>query len=108
MKNKNLFIKVILSLFIICAVFIILKSSINGDLLTWLLFGVPLFTFITSIVMQLLIKKKLIVLSVIFVVYLIVTFTEFDSRFLINYPAYTVIALIGTLIADLILKSKKV
>ena len=67
----------------------------------------PLLTFIISLIAQLLIKKKIIVLSVVFVGYLIATFTIFNSSFLIWCFIYTFISLIATFLADLILKYKK-
>ena len=71
------------------------------------LFALPLLTFVISLVMQLLIKKKIIILSIVFVGYLIATFVLFNSTFLIWCFVYTGISLTGTLIADLILKCKK-
>ena len=67
----------------------------------------PLLTSIASLILQLLIKKKVIILSVVFTVYLIATFTLFNSSFLIWCFVYTGISLVGTLIEDLILKDKK-
>lgn len=99
-----------LGLLVICATaFMILKNSsgMEDNLMGLILIGFPLFTFITSIVLQLLFKKRLIILNVIFIAYLIATFVVFNSLFLIYCPVYTAIALIGTLIADLILKCKK-
>ena len=111
MKNKKLLIKLILSLFVIFfTAFIIFKNSSGMEVnpMGLILIGFPLFTFISAIVVQLLIKKKIIILSVVFLAYLIATFAVFNSSFLIYCPVYTVIALIGTFIADLILKCKKV
>ena len=71
------------------------------------LFTLPLLTLVISFVMQLFIKKKIIVISVVFVAYLIATFVYFNSTFLIWCFFYTVISLIGTLIADWVLKRKK-
>lgn len=67
----------------------------------------PLFTLIISLVSQILIKKKIIILSIVFIGYLIATFTIFNSTFLIWCFIYTFISLIGTLLADLILKYRK-
>ena len=118
MKNKQEFINIILCLLVIVftyffIVFIIKKrssSDLESILMGMYLFGYPLFTFITSIVMQLLIKKKRIVLSIIFIGYLIPTVTSlayFNSSCLAYCFIYTFIALIGTFIADLIIKHKK-
>ena len=76
LKNKNSFIKVILGVPVIyVTTYIILKNTHVADvkLMGELLIGYPLFTFIASIVMQLLIKKKVIVLSIIFIGYLFLT-----------------------------------
>ena len=67
----------------------------------------PLFTLIISLVSQILIKKKIIILSIIFLGYLIATFTIFNSSFLLWCFIYTFVSLIGTLLADLILKYRK-
>jgi hypothetical protein len=67
----------------------------------------PLITLVISFIVQLLIKKKAIILSIVFISYLVATFTLFNSSFLIWCFVYTAISLVGTLIADLILKYKK-
>ncbi|AGK98625.1 DUF2651 family protein [Clostridium pasteurianum] len=81
--------------------------SINDNPFGLILIGFPLFTFIISLIIQLLIKKKIIILSIVFIGYLIATFVLFNSSFLIWCFIYTAISLIGTIIADLILKFKK-
>ncbi|MBU3155435.1 DUF2651 family protein [Clostridium estertheticum] len=112
MKNKKI-INVILGLLIILfsgllIVFIMIKSSSEFDaaIIGMVLFGYPVFTLITSIVLQLLIKKKVIVLSIIFVCYLI-PILIFNSSCLPYCFIYTLIGLIGTFIADFILKRRK-
>lgn len=72
-----------------------------------ILITLPLVTFILSITLQLLVKQKIIVLSGVFITYLILTFTVFNSSFLIWCFVYTGIALIGTLIADNVLHFAK-
>lgn len=67
----------------------------------------PLLTFIISLVSQILIKKKIVILSIVFIGYLIATFTIFNSSFLIWCFIYTFISLIATLLADLIIKYTK-
>jgi hypothetical protein len=81
--------------------------SINDNPFGMVLIILPLLTFIVSIIGQLLMKKKVIILSVVFIGYLIATFTLFNSTFLIWCFVYTFISLLGTLFADLILKFKK-
>lgn len=81
--------------------------GINDDPFGLILIGFPLFTFIISLILQLFIKKKVIILSAFFIGYLIATFVLFNSSFLIWCFIYTFISLIGTIIADLILKYKK-
>jgi uncharacterized membrane protein len=81
--------------------------SINNDPMGMILVIFPLLTFIISLIVQLLIKKKIIILSVVFVGYLIATFTIFNSTFLMWCFVYTFISLLATLLADLILKYTK-
>jgi len=70
-------------------------------------FVLPLLTIVISIILQLVIKKKLIVVGVVFVVYLIATFAVFNSSFLFWCFIYTIISFIATLIVDLIIKCVK-
>jgi hypothetical protein len=84
-----------------------MSNFINNNPFELVLIIFPLFTFIISLLSQLLIKKKVIILSIVFIGYLIATFTLFNSSFLIWCFVYTVISLVGTLIADSILKYKK-
>ena len=77
MKDKNLFIKVILGLIVICATaFILIKATHGAD-----------------------VNQMGVIL--------IATFVIFNSTFLIWCFIYTVTGLMGTLIEDLILKRKK-
>lgn len=78
--------------------------SINDNPFGMVLIIFPILTFIIALILQLLIKKKVIILSVVFIGYLISTFTIFNSSFLIWCFVYTGISLVGTLIADLIIK----
>jgi hypothetical protein len=86
---------------------ICMSNFINNNPFELVLIIFPLLTFIISLLGQLLIKKKVILLSIVFIGYLIATFTLFNSSFLIWCFVYTAISLVGTLIADLILKYKK-
>ena len=70
-------------------------------------FILPLLTIVISVILQLVIKKKLVVVSIVFVAYLIATFVLFNSTFLIWCFVYTVISFIGTIIGDLIIKYGK-
>ena len=81
--------------------------SINNNPMGMILVIFPLLTFIISLIVQLLIKKKIIILSVVFVGYLIATFTIFNSTFLMWCFVYTFISLLATLLSDLILKYTK-
>jgi hypothetical protein len=83
-------------------------GSVFGDNpMGLVIFSLPLLTLVISFVMQLFIQKKLIVVSIVFIGYLIATFVFFNSTFFIWCFVYTGIALVGTLIADLVLKRKK-
>lgn len=81
--------------------------SINDNPFGMILIILPLLTFIISLILQLLVRKKVIVLSIAFIGYLIATFILFNSTFLIWCFVYTFISLVGTFSADLILKYKK-
>ena len=70
-------------------------------------FILPLLTIVISVILQLVIKKKLIVTSIVFIAYLIATFAVFNSSFLFWCFIYTVISFIVTLIVDLIIKLVK-
>ncbi|WP_207668902.1 DUF2651 family protein [Heliophilum fasciatum] len=74
--------------------------SINHNPFGMVLVILPLFTFIASIVVNIILKNKLIVVSLVSVIYLIATFTIFNSSFLIWCLVYTIISLIGTYVAD--------
>lgn len=65
-------------------------------------FAFPVAVIIFSIVLEKLIKNPIIVASLIFASFLIVTFAAFDESFLIATLAYTVIALITALIVHLL------
>lgn len=78
--------------------------SINEDPIGMVLVIFPVSIFIISILLQIIIKKKLVVTSFIFGGFLVATFTIFNSSFLIWCFVYIVISYIGTLIGDFILK----
>lgn len=83
-----------------------MSNFTNVDPMGLVLFTFPLLVFIISIVMKLIFGKRLIILLLNFVCWLIATFTVFNSSFLIYCFIYTFISLVGTLVADLIIKSK--
>ena len=60
----------------------------------------PAATLVLSFVLQLMIRKKAVIITAVFAGYLIATFTVFNSSFLIWCFVYTVLAAIGTLLAD--------
>ena len=78
----------------------------NIDPMVLVLFTLPLLVFVISIIMQLIFKKRLIILLINFICWLIATFTIFNSSFLIYCLIYTFISLLGTFTADLIIKFK--
>lgn len=78
----------------------------NIDPMGLVLFTFPLLVFVIAVGAQLIFKKKLIILLINFVCWLIATFTIFNSSFLIYCFIYTFISLLGTLIGDLIIKFK--
>lgn len=118
MKNKKI-INIISGLFIILLsglfiAFITFRgsndSNFESTLLTLFIIGYPVFTLITSIILQLLIKKKVIILSIILLAYLILNFSYlgyFRPSYLIFCVIYTSIGLVGTFVADLILRCRK-
>lgn len=78
----------------------------NTDPMGLVLVTLPLLIFVVSLVMQLIFKKRLIILVVSFVLCLIATFTVFNLSFLIYSFVYTIISLLGTLSGDLIIICK--
>lgn len=71
------------------------------------LFVLPLLTIVVSVILQLIIRKKLVVVGVVFVTYFIATFAVFNSSFLFWCFIYTAISFIVTLVVDLIIKLVK-
>ncbi|MBU3097899.1 MULTISPECIES: DUF2651 family protein [Clostridium] len=78
----------------------------NVDPMGLVLFTLPLLIFVLSIAMQFIFKKRLVILFTTFVCCLVATFTMFNSSFLIYCFIYTLISLLGTLLGDVILKTK--
>lgn len=78
----------------------------DNDPMGMVIFTYPLVVLIISVVMQLIFKKMFVILLINFGIWLIVTFTIFNSSFLIWCFVYTFISFFGTLIGDLIIISK--
>ncbi|MCI8621556.1 MAG: DUF2651 family protein [Clostridia bacterium] len=73
-----------------------------GNLLL-LLFALPVATIIIASVLERQIKSPIAVASLIFAIYLIVTFAVFDASFLVYAIIYTILAFISAVITRLIL-----
>ena len=78
----------------------------GSDPMGIVLFTYPLIVFVLSLIMELILKKKVGILLINFVFWLILTFTVLNSSFLIYCFIYTVISFLGTLMADLIISMK--
>lgn len=65
-------------------------------------FAFPLATIIISAVLQRLLKSPFIVATLIFAIFLIVTFAAFDETFLIATLVYTIIAFITALLVNIL------
>ena len=78
----------------------------NNDPMGTVLFTYPLIVFLLALVMQLILKKKVGILLINFVFWLVLTFTVFNSSFLIYCFVYTFVALLGTLMGELIILVK--
>ncbi|MGH4123167.1 MAG: DUF2651 family protein [Clostridium sp.] len=82
-------------------------NTYSNESMVMILFIYPLLVVLTSLVMQLIFKRMLIILLINFVFWLIVTFTIFNPGFLIWCFIYTFISMFGTLIGDLIIIHKE-
>lgn len=71
------------------------------------LFIFPLLSFLFGIIGQILIKKIYIVVGITFLGWFIATFTIFNESFLIWVFIYSLLALLGALIAGAIQKYRK-
>lgn len=83
-----------------------MPDFINEQTMMWVFTIFPFFTIVLSFIAQLVIKKKILIIFLVFLFYLILTYTVFNSSFLIYCFGYVAIALLGTLLADLVMKSK--
>ena len=118
MKNKKI-INVILGLLVIIFSFLliyfgikIVSSDEEATIVGMSILGFPVFTLITSIIMQLLFKRKIIVVGLIYLGYLSLEFaltslSDWNLFCMVIPLGYTFIALIGTFIAGFILKRRK-
>ena len=71
-------------------------------------FGVyPVLVFVISLVLQIILKKKTVILVICFLVWFIATLFIFDASFLKWCFIYTFISLLGTLVGDLELANIK-
>jgi hypothetical protein len=106
LKNRDLLVKIFASL--LAAVTIIISSMGINTLI--LIIGYPILAFIVSLALQLVVKKKAIVLSILAMSYSIVVFiilAPYSMMILPIFFVYIIIGLIGTFVADLILKRRK-
>ena len=71
-----------------------------NDLLLY--FAFPIATIILSIVLQKVLRNAFLTAATFFATYLIVTFTAFDINFLVYAIAYTILAYIIAILAELI------
>ena len=72
------------------------------------LFLFPFLSFVFGIIGQLLFKKTYIVVVITFIVWLIATFTIFNSSFLIWVFIYSALTLIGSVIVSVNKKQDKI
>lgn len=72
------------------------------------LFLFPFLSFVFGIIGQLLFKKTYIVVGITFIVWLIATFTIFNSSFLIWVFIYSALTLIGSVIVSVNKKQDKI
>lgn len=72
------------------------------------LFLFPFLSFVFGIIGQLLFKKTYIVVVITFIVWLIATFTIFNSSFLIWVFIYSALTLIGSVIVSINKKQDKI
>lgn len=78
---------------------------LSGFTLTLIL--LPILTLLVSFILELIIRKKIVVIGIILLIYLLATFTIFNVSFLFWVFIYMILAFIGTLLADLIINIKR-
>lgn len=79
----------------------------TNESMEMILFTYPLLIILTSLVLELIFKKMLVILLINFVVWSIVALTIYNSTFLIWCFIYTFISMFGTLLGDLIIIHKE-
>lgn len=79
----------------------------NNESMKMILFTYPLLIILTSLVMQLIFKRMLLILLINFMFWSIIAFTIYNSSFLIWCFIYTFISMFGTLLGDLIIIHKE-
>ena len=70
-------------------------------------FAFPIAVIIVSVILQKLLNNPLLVASLIFAVFLIITFAAFDETFLIATLAYAILSLITALITKIICNNQE-
>ena len=70
-------------------------------------FAFPIAVIIVSIILQKLLNNPLLVASLIFAVFLIITFAAFDETFLIATLAYTILSFITAFITKIICNNQE-
>lgn len=74
---------------------------------TLILLLLPIITLFISFILELIIRNKKIVIGIILLIYLLTTFTILNNSFLFWIFIYVMLALIGTLLADYVIKIKR-
>lgn len=74
---------------------------------TLILLLLPIITLFISFILELIIRNKKIVIGIILLIYLLTTFTILNNSFLFWIFIYVMLALIGTLLANYVIKIKR-
>lgn len=76
----------------------------NIDPAGLVLFTLPVSVFVLSFVLQMIFRNELAIIIINFVIWFIAAFTIFNRSFLVYVFLYTLISIIGIVLANLILK----
>lgn len=76
----------------------------NIDPAGLVLFTLPVIVLVISFIAQLIFKNELAIIIINFVIWFIAAFTIFNTSFLVYVFIYTLIAILGIVIANLVLK----